>query len=168
MILLEHRGIRPCTLLYNVIMGKRDALTKILAVGGTVLVWLPILAPVIFSLIHLLNSKRLLFDYLMPAELFPVILIGGAALLWSSLRAHTGRGWIGGSLAAAVGGLLASQILAVLTGLASGAREPAGLSWTVVLAMLAVYSLAVIVLGIAGVLLLRQVFLQSRPQPANP
>ncbi len=62
----------------------------------------------------------MLFDYLMPSELFP--LAGGLLLLWAALRARTGVGRVAWSLGIAVGALAGSQVLAVVTGLASGAR----------------------------------------------
>jgi hypothetical protein len=62
-------------------MEKKDVLTKILAIVGTVLVWIPILAPVVFSVIRFIAQRRFRFDYLMPAELFPAALVGGGLLL---------------------------------------------------------------------------------------
>lgn len=85
---------------------KKDGLTKILAVAGTVLVVLPLLAPLVFALVAFTHRRRFLFDYLMPAELFGLVLAGGLLLLW--------------------GALVLSQGLAVLSGLASGAREASG------------------------------------------
>jgi len=48
--------------------------------------------------------------------------------------------------------------LAVATGLASGETEPAGVWWALTVALLAVYTLAIPVIGIAGILLLRDLF----------
>jgi hypothetical protein len=93
-------------------------------------------------------------DYLMPAELFPLALLGGGLLLWAALRARARRWLIGGSLAGAVVLLFGSQALAVATGLAAGRIEPAGWPWALVLAALALYVVALIVLGVGGVLLL--------------
>lgn len=50
--------------------------TKALAIAGTLLVWLPVLAPLVFSVVRLFNRQKFLLDFLMPAELFPVILAG--------------------------------------------------------------------------------------------
>jgi hypothetical protein len=54
--------------------------------------------------------------------------------------------------------LLGGQGVAVLTGLASGEIEPIGWIWGLVLASLAIYSLALIFIGAGGVLLLRDLF----------
>ena len=139
-------------------MEKKNGLTKLLAIAGTALVWLPLLAPVFFSVIRLITGRRFLFDYLMPAELFPVALLGGGLLLWATLRARSRRGIIGGSLGLAVGMLVGGQALAVATGLASGAIEPEGWPWALVLASLGIYSLARVGMGVGGGLLARDLY----------
>ena len=136
-------------------MEKKSILTKTLAQIGTVLIWLPILAPVLLSAVSLIKERTFRFDYLMPAELFPVTLFGGGLLIWAALRARVRRRLIGGSFGISVFILVAGQALAVVTGLASGEREPAGLWWALVLASIAIYTLAVVVCGIGGVLLTR-------------
>ena len=70
---------------------KRGVFTKILAIAGTVLVWIPLLAPVLFSMIFSVKSGMFRMDYLMPAELFYFALLGGVLLLWAALRAVTGE-----------------------------------------------------------------------------
>ena len=94
-------------------MEKKGSLTKTLAVVGTVLVWIPVLAPILFAAASLIQAGMFRFDYLMPAELFPVALVGGGLLLWAALRARARRGLIGGSLAGAVILPVAGQALAV-------------------------------------------------------
>ena len=133
---------------------KKDILTKILAVAGTVLVALPLLAPLVFALIAFTHRRRFLFDYLMPAELFGLVLAGGMLLLWGALRARMRRKLIGWSLACAVGALVLSQELAVLSGLASGAREASGWPWSLVISLLLGYIAAVVALAVGGMLLL--------------
>jgi len=75
-------------------MGDRGVFTKILAIVGTGLVWLPTLAPFFFSAARLLAGRIFRFDYLMPAELFLLALVGGLFLIWAALRAHSQRGII--------------------------------------------------------------------------
>ncbi|HEY3312886.1 MAG TPA: hypothetical protein VGK00_14700 [Anaerolineales bacterium] len=139
-------------------MEKSGTLTKGLAITGTVFAWLPILATILTSVAGTLRSGRFRFDYLMPAELFPLALLGAGLLLWAALRAHSRQGLIGWSLAAAAIALLGSQALAVITGLASGKIGASGWPWAVVLAGIAAYALALIVIGIGGVLLLRDLY----------
>jgi hypothetical protein len=143
-------------------MANRNVLTKVLAIAGTALVWLPILAPVLFSAAVIIRERIFRFDYLMPAELFPAALVGGGVLIWAALRARSHWRLIAGGLGIAAGMLVGGQALAVVTGLASGATEPAGWWWALVLASIAVYSLALVVIGVGGLLLLRDVFKMPR------
>ena len=76
-------------------MEKKDGLTKTLAIFGTVLMWFPVLAPFIASMGLFIRSGMFRFDYLMPAELFPSALLGGAMLLWAALRARSHQKLIG-------------------------------------------------------------------------
>lgn len=143
-------------------MEKKGVLSKVLAIVGTVLVWLPILAPVLLSVVLVITEREFRFDYLMPAELFPATLVGGGLLIWAALRAHSRRRLIGWGLGIAVGLLVGGQVLAVVTGLASGETEPTGWWWALVLASIVVYSLALVVIGVGGVLLLRDLFKPPR------
>ncbi len=139
-------------------MQKRNTVTKVLAIAGSVLVWVPILAPLFFSVLHLMRAQRLLMDYLMPAELFPLVLVGGGLLLWAAWRLRSHRALIGRALGAAVGLLVAGLALAVVTGLASSETEPIGWPWVLVMGALLLYDAAVIAMGVGGALLLRNLF----------
>jgi hypothetical protein len=141
---------------------KRPVLTRVLAIVGTIIVWLPLAAPVALALAGLIQGRGMRFDYLMPAELFPAAMLGGAVLLWAANRARSHRGVTGWSLAAAVGLLVGSMALAVVTGLASGATEPTGWPLILVAGLLAAYALALVVLGVAGVSLVRTLFGRRR------
>jgi hypothetical protein len=139
-------------------MEKKGTLSRILAIAGTALVWLPILAPILFSVIAFVEMRVFRFDYLMPAELFLVALAGGGLLLWAALRARSHRRLIGWGLGAAAGLLVGGQALATVTGLASGEIEPAGWPLILVLMTLAGYCLALVAIGVGGVMLLRDLF----------
>jgi hypothetical protein len=141
-------------------MPKTDNLTKGLAVVGTVLVWLPLLAPVFFTVLLLISARRFLFDFLMPAELFPIGLPGALLLLWAAVRARSRVRLIGWSLAIAVALLVGGQALAEVTGLASGATEPAGLWFVLVLGSIAGFCLALAAVGVGGIALLSDLFRQ--------
>jgi hypothetical protein len=56
--------------------------------------------------------------------------------------------------------LFSGQVLAVLTGLASGETKPGGWQWAVVVGAIVVYILALVILGVGGMLLVRE--LQER------
>jgi len=62
------------------------------------------------------------------------------------------------SLVAAVVLLVGSQVAAVLTGLASGKTEPAGWQWMLTLAGIVGYELCEVLLGVTGILLIRDLF----------
>ncbi len=64
-------------------MGKRDIFTKILAIIGTILVWFPILMPILISAVVLIGERIFRLDFMMPAELGLFILAGS---LYSSGR----------------------------------------------------------------------------------
>lgn len=131
-------------------MGKKDTLSKILAIVGTVLVWIPILAPVVLGFISLGTDGIYRFDYLMPAELGILAFGGGALLLWAAIRAKSRRGIIVSGLGIAAGSI------AVL--MAFGDVEPGSLQWAIVVGLLIAYSLAIVVMGVGGVLLWRDLF----------
>lgn len=139
-------------------MHKTGIFTKALAVTGALLVWFPIVATVVITVIAWIADRIFRLDYLMPAELAPAAFLGGGLLLWAALRAHARRGLIGGGLGLMLAMLVGGQALAVVSGLASGATEPTGWVWILVLTSLAVYTLAIVEVGTAGVLLVRDVF----------
>jgi hypothetical protein len=144
-------------------MQNRDLFTKVLAVGGAILSWFPILAPILLTAAFLIAEGAFRFDYLMPAELFPAALSGGLLLLWAAIRMRWGRRLIAWGLGLAVVLLFGAQALAEVTGLASGAAEVAMVWWVVVLATMALYSMAVIAVGVGGFLLLRALFSTRQP-----
>ncbi len=142
-------------------MAKRNILTRILAIGGTVLVGLPILAPLVLAVLFWFKEGVFRLDYLMPMELIFVALLGGCVLLLAAVRAHSRwRGSLGWALGVAAASPPLAQGLAVLTGLASRERVMADWPMGLVLAFVVLYSLALIVMVGLGVLLTRQVFQQ--------
>lgn len=148
-------------------MGKRDALAKGLAVAGTVLIWIPLLLPLVFALARYARAHRFQVDYLMPAELFPIVAIGGGLLLWAALRARSRQKLIGWALGVGLVALIVSQVLAVVTGLASGESEAVGWRWALVAGVYGLYPLALILVGVGGVLLLRDLYGVSRSASAG-
>jgi hypothetical protein len=143
-------------------MENKGTFTKILAIAGTVLAWLPLLAPVLFTLARLASNRILRFDYLMPAELFPLALVGGGLLVWAAWQARSCRRLISWSVGAAILLLFSGQALAVASGLASGAIEATGFWFGVVLASIILYTLALLAAAIGGILLLQDLYGTSR------
>jgi hypothetical protein len=145
-------------------MRKMNAFTKIVAIVGTILAWLPVLAPIFFMLASLIGKGGFHLDYLMPAELFPLFLAGGLLLLWAAVRAKRHTRLVGFSFVAAIVILVGGQALADVTGLASGATEPGGWQWVLVLGAIILYDLAVIAVGVGGILLIKDLFRMSNPR----
>jgi len=139
-------------------MENKGALTKGLAITGTLLVWLPILAPILFSLILFIQRQIFRFDYLMPAELGLFAFGGGILLLVAAIIAHSRRGIIGWGLGIALVMILGGQTLAVVTGLADGTTEIGGWQWALVIGSLILYTLAIVDVGVGGILLWRDLF----------
>jgi hypothetical protein len=139
-------------------MAKTGVLTKALAAIGTALVWFPILGTVVTAVIGSIRSRVFRFDYLMPAELFPLAFAGCVLLLWAALRARSRRGLIGWGIGVMLALLFGGQAIAVATGLASGETEPAGWPWALVLATIVAYTLALVEIGSTGVLLVQDLF----------
>ncbi|HSL46153.1 MAG TPA: hypothetical protein VK897_22150 [Anaerolineales bacterium] len=143
-------------------MEEKNTLTKVLAIAGTVLVWFPILAPILLSILLFATQGRFLFDYLMPAELFLFALAGSGLLLWATLRAHSHVKFIAWGLGMAVFMLSGVLWFAEATGLASGEAEPTGWLWGIATTGLALYSLGLMIMGTGGALLLQDLFKKQR------
>ena len=138
-------------------MSRKAGFTKVLAILGTVLVWLVLLSPLFFWLAFTIRSGRFdlaHLDYLMPAELFLVALAGAGLLSWAALRARRRVKWILSALVIAVLALVGMQGLAVVTGLAHGETQPGGWEWGLVVGALVIYILALAGLGTGGIVLL--------------
>lgn len=139
-------------------MKTNRMLTKALALIGALLAWFPIVTTAALGVAGSLRDGGVRLDYLMPAELAPAAFLGGGLLLWAALRARTWRRAIGLGLGLMLAALVGVQALAEATGLASGARAPAGWAWALVLAALAAYTLALAEVAVSGGLLVRDLF----------
>ncbi len=134
-------------------MESKNLITKIMAIVGTVLVWVPLVAPVVFSVMAFAENRHVFrFDYLMPLELFPVTLVGAALLIWAAIRARSQVKLICWSAGVVVAMLACGMLLAVGMGWASGRTEPGGAWFAVAQISIVVYCLAVVALGIGGIL----------------
>ena len=133
----------------------KDRLHILLAFAGATLVWVPIVAPFFFAFARLVQGGSFLFDYLMPAEFFPLVFAGGMLLFITARLARTKNRLIDWGLALAAVSLAACQGFAVVKGMASGAAELAAWMWAQVFGALAVYCAAVLAIGMGGVQLIR-------------
>ncbi len=144
---------------------QKSVLTKIFTISGTVLLWAPILFMFLTAIVGSIIGKEFLFDYLMLAELFPIIALGLVLLVLASIISHMFRKWFGWGSVAALVALASGQILAIASGLASGAMAPSGVIFAVVIASIVVYNLVVVALAILGILLIKRLF-QKQPEQA--
>jgi len=130
---------------------KNNRLIRIFAITGTVLAFLPMLATILTGAFISIARHRLRVDYLMPAELGLLAVIGGGLLLLTAILSRTHLKQILAIYLVMLFMLVGSQAIAVWTGLASGAREATGWPFILVIGMLVVYALLTVVLGLAGV-----------------
>jgi hypothetical protein len=147
-------------------MPRRDPASKILAILGTILIWIPLLIPIFFGIQHLLATGKARFDYLMPAELFPFTLAGALLLIWAAWRARLLRRLVGWSFGAALILLTISLLGAQLTGLASGRNEPEGWRMLLVFGAYFAFLLALVVTAVGGILLVVRLFRKETPPEA--
>lgn len=128
-------------------MEKKDALAKGPAMIGTMLVWIPVFAPVILGFISFVTDGVYRFDYLLPAELGILVFIGGILLLWGAIRAKSRQGIVSWTF-----GIAVVSILVLIT---FGDVMPGSWEWMVVVGLLIAYSLAVVGMGVGGIFLWR-------------
>ena len=140
---------------------QRSVLTKIFAISGTLMLWAPILFMFVTAIVGSIIGKALLFDYLMLAELFPIVALGLVLLVLAGLLSRTFRKWFGWGSVAALVTRSCGVIFASVSGLASGALAENGGALAVVIACIVIYNIIVIALAILGILLIRRLFRKS-------
>ncbi|MBP7096475.1 MAG: hypothetical protein KBC36_10335 [Spirochaetia bacterium] len=139
-------------------MNVKTTVGKSLALVGTALASLPLVAPVAFTAIRLAGGGSFAFDYLMPAELFPLAIGGGLMILVAALLFRRRRWLAIGSLVAAAGFFLGITVGAELTGLASGAHPAEGWRFALLIGFLALFVAAEFAIVLTGILLVRDLF----------
>lgn len=139
-------------------MENKGVFTNILAVAGTIFVWFPILAPILLTILFFIQEHIFRFDYLMPAELGLFAFGGGILLLIAAIQMRSYVKLIGWGLGIALVMIVGGQALAEITGLADGSTAIGGWQWMLVLGSLVIYTVAVIVIGVGGILLWRDLF----------
>lgn len=149
--------------MWGAVMKRNEAWTKTLAGAGTLLVWSPLVTMAVFAVSDALAGRTVRVDYLLPAEFFPVVAVGGLLLLWAASRAHDRRAWIGWGLGLAFGALIAVMVYTQLTGLASGRTEAEGPVLIAANVLLGLYTLTLPEMGTGGILLLKDLF-SHRPK----
>lgn len=136
----------------------KSTLTKIFALGGTILLWGPILFMFLTSIVGSIMSREFLFDYLMLAEVFFIVAPGLALLILASIFARTFVKWFAWGTGAILATLAGGQLLAVASGIASGAHAPSGFAFAVIIAAIVDFNLLIIALAVLGIVLVWRVF----------
>ena len=143
---------------------QKSALTKIFAASGAVLLWGPLLFMIVTGIWGSIQQKSLLFDYLMLAELFPIVALGLILLVLASLVSRTYAKWFGWGGVAALVALTGGQIFATVTGLTSSASTQANAAMTIVIISIAIFDLVIIVLAVLSIILVRRLFQKAKPE----
>jgi hypothetical protein len=137
---------------------QKSALTKIFAVAGAVLLWAPILFMFLTAIVGSIARKSLIMDYLLLAEVFPIVALGLVLLVLATLLSRSFRKLIGWGSAAALLALVATNIVAAATGLASGAIKPEGAPLIATNICIAIFDILILVLAILAIFLLKHIF----------
>ncbi len=143
---------------------QKSALAKIFAVSGTLLLLAPILFMLVTAVVGSIADNRLLFDYLMLAELFPLVALGLVLLVLGSITSRVLPKWIGWTSAAALILLAASMIFAQASGLSSGVQSMQSGAFVLVVIGIALYNVLILGIAILGILLVKKLF-QKQPEP---
>jgi len=105
-------------------MEKKTLAMRVLVAVGTILALFPVVATIATSIAGSIMNKKILVDYLMPAELGLFYLVGGACLVMAAFLAKSRIKLLVVSFFLAEALLVALQIVAEASGLASGEIAP--------------------------------------------
>lgn len=123
---------------------------RVLAIAGTILAGVPLVAPLVLAAVFVVATGRLRVDYLMPGELFVLVLTGGVVLAVAAVLARRRR------VPTFVAAALPAVLFAILA-LASGSRH------ALTVGVYALYVAATVALVVTGVILCRDVFRRAGP-----
>jgi len=140
-------------------MEKKTLAMRVLVVVGTILALFPLVATIATSIAGSIMNKKFLMDYLMPAELGLFYLVGGACLVMAAFLAKSRIRLLVVSFGLAEALLVALQLVAEASGLASGEITPE-LEKTymfIVGTMLGLYVLCMILTDAGAILLCKDV-----------
>ncbi len=143
-------------------MNTRQLVSRLLATVGTLLVWIPVVAPLFFALSRAARGAGFLYDYLLPAEIFPLSLVGAALLVTAALLSHHRLVTVLLPPGLMIALFAAISLTAVVTGLADGSVGMGGWQWYLVIGLLVLYSIAGLVQAIFASRLTAAVW---QPQP---
>lgn len=135
-------------------MKRGRILPIVMAIVGIVFVWVPVLTA-IGGVATGRGGGSLIGLWYIPAALAPVALAGAVLLLVAAWVSGERRALIGWTTGAPVAFWLLGALVAQVTGLASGATQEGGWESALVVAMYVAYGLTTVLLGVEGILLVR-------------
>ena len=141
---------------------QKSALTKIFAIAGAVLLWAPILFMFLTAIVGSIARKALMMDYFLLAEVFPVVALGLVLLVLATVLSRTLRNSIGWVSAASLLALVATNVVAAATGLASGAIEAEGPPLIAATICIALFDLLILAVAILAILLVKRIFRKNQ------
>jgi len=143
-------------------MEKNTLFTKILVIMGNILLWIPLILPVVFLIVSWVQRGKALFDFLMPAELFSAVLVGSMLLFWVSLRIKKRSAPVGFGAGFAVLMLIGAQGVASISQVPAGETNSAGGAKLLALTMIVLFDLALVFVGVNGIILLIKLIRDSQ------
>lgn len=136
-------------------MPKRQRLTRVLAIAGTTLLWIPPILMVVVTVGGAPKEVGWLPFFLVGAmDVFPVVLLGGGLLFGAALRARSHRKVVGWSLAAPLGSIICGVVW-------SQPLPTSGWSLVITTGLIVVYWLGLLLAGVSGISLVRSLFPSS-------
>jgi len=135
---------------------KRQGLTRVLAILGTVLLCLPVILVVVLTVGGVPKEVGWLPFFAVGAmDVFPVVALGGGLMLWAAIRAHSPCRVLGWSLAAPVG--------SIVFGVVWSQPVPTG-GWVLVVtaALVVLYWIGLLISGVSGISLLGSLYFRPR------
>ena len=135
-----------------------------LALVLTIVSFLPLAIPVFFTVVELISSGRLLYDFLMPAELFLLTVIGGGGIVVLGVAGKISIKRLVVYLALDVASVGGAQVWAVLSGLAHGDTELTGVHVFAITIFAILFHLFALLVGLECVRICRS--LRGAPKPS--
>lgn len=146
------------------IMKTGKILIKIFAVLGTVFVFFPIFFSLLTSIIGTIRDKVLRFDFLIPMELFMLVILGGAFITYVAYKQKKGFRSTLANLILVVISLVLSQSLAVVSRLAMDRTGKPAYVWIVIIALIVLYWACSVGLLISGIVLTKEILINRTQQ----
>ena len=128
----------------------------IMAIFGSFLSLLPSFLTIIVSLAHFVKSGKFLFDYLIPAELFPAPMTGAFLIAMAALMEQLNIKRLSSAFITMIVSLATALGIAYFSGMSSGARAAQGLPFIAAVVFIALYSISTIWVGYEGVRIARK------------